>query len=87
MGWRRFVLVDSTVGSESSSSLLWSLVDLDVRNVQLGSVQTFSLLERWGLVNEYRNGKVANAVARERSRHISPYEVLKHASSRRRQAC
>lgn len=31
--WRGFVLVDSTVGSVSSSSLLWSVVDLNVGNV------------------------------------------------------
>lgn len=36
--WGGFVLVNSTVSSEGSSSLLWSLVYLDVRNVQLGSI-------------------------------------------------
>lgn len=36
--WRRFVFVNSTVSSEGSSSLLWSLVNLNVRDVQSGSV-------------------------------------------------
>lgn len=41
--WRRLVGVDSTVGSVGSSSLLRSLVDLDVGDLQLGSVQALSL--------------------------------------------
>lgn len=43
MGWRGLVSVNSTVGSVSSSSLLWGLVDLDVGNLQLSNIQTLSL--------------------------------------------
>lgn len=43
VGWGRLVGVNSTVSSVSSSSLLGGLVDLDVRNLQLGHVQALGL--------------------------------------------
>ncbi|KAH3665763.1 hypothetical protein OGAPHI_003951 [Ogataea philodendri] len=43
VGWRRLVSVDSTVCSESSSSLFWSLVDLDVGDDKFRSVKTLGL--------------------------------------------
>lgn len=41
--WRGLVCINSTVSSVSSSSLLWSLVDLDVGDLQLGDIQTLGL--------------------------------------------
>lgn len=41
--WGGLVSVNSTVSSESSSSLLWSLVDLDVGDLQLRNFQTLGL--------------------------------------------
>lgn len=41
--WVGQVGVGSTVSSVSSSSVLWSLVDLDVGDLQLGNVQTLGL--------------------------------------------
>lgn len=41
--WVGQVGVRSTVSSVSSSSVLWSLVDLDVSDLQLSNIQTLSL--------------------------------------------
>lgn len=50
--WRRLVSVDSTVGSVGSSSLLWSLVHLDVGDLQLGNIQALSLSVRLSVLQQ-----------------------------------
>lgn len=50
--WRGLVGVDSTVGSVGSSSLLRSLVHLDVGDLQLGHVQALGLSVRGGVLQQ-----------------------------------
>ena len=46
------IRIDSTVGSVGSTSLLWSLVDLDVLNDQVSSVKALDIGVGFGVLKE-----------------------------------
>lgn len=52
MAWIAHVRIDSTVSSVSSSSLLWGLVDLDVLNDQIASIEALGVGIRFGVLEE-----------------------------------
>ncbi len=52
MAWVAHVWVDSTVGSVSSTSLFWCLIDLDVLDNQVASVKTLDISVGFGVLEE-----------------------------------
>lgn len=52
MAWVAHVWVDSTVGSVSSSSLLWCLVDLNVLDDQVVGVEALGISVRLGVLEQ-----------------------------------
>ena len=52
MAWVAHVWVDTTVGTVCSTTLLWCLVDLDVLNEEVASVEAFGVSVGFGVLEQ-----------------------------------
>jgi len=52
MAWVAHVWIDTTVSTVCSATLLWCLVDLDVSDLKVGGVETFSIGVGFGILEE-----------------------------------